>query len=161
MLVMIMGLFIAVEVVQAKDVTNIPQAVVLSLNTKYPGAIVKKWTMKNNAYTAKAMINGHKYYASFDGQGNWISTASNTNFVYKMPKVINSAYLKTPYNNWTVYFAKEVEKPSGKYYQVLVDDVNLHTGINHQMVYTQEKMLEFKADGMLTNIKDITFNPEP
>lgn len=160
-LVMVMSLFITIDVAEAKNAVNIPQAVVMSLNSKYPGAVVKKWAVKNNAYTAKAVINGHKYFATFDKRGNWISTASNTNFAYKMPKVINKAYQKSPYNNWTVYFAKKVEKPTGEFYHLLVDDVNLHVGINHQQVYTQDKMLEFKADGMLTGIKDITFNPEP
>ena len=161
MLVTIMGLFITNGIAQAKSETNIPQVVMLSLNNKYPGAIVKKWTVQGNVYTAKAVVDGHKYFATFDKHGNWISTASNVNWAYKMPKVINSAYQKSPYNNWTVYFAKKVEKPSGEFYQLLVDDVNLHVGINHQLVYTQNKMLEFKADGMLTGINDITFNPQP
>jgi len=161
MLVMVMGLLITNGIAQAKDEPGIPQAVVQSLNSKYPGAIVKKWKMQDNAYTAKAVVDGHKYFATFDKHGNWISTASTVNFAYKMPKVINSAYQRSPYNNWTVYFAKKVEKPSGEFYQLMVNDVNLHVGINHQLVYTQDKMLEFKADGMLTSIKDITFHPEP
>jgi len=160
-LIMVTGLFITNSVAQAKNATNIPQTVMLSFSNKYPGAIIKRWELRDNNYTAKAIIDGHKYFATFDKDGNWISTASNTNFAYKMPKVINSAYKRSPYNNWAVYFAKRVEKPSGEYYQLLVDDVNLHVGINHQLVYTQDKMMEFKADGELTGIKDITFHPEP
>ncbi len=53
MLVMVMGLFITNGIAQAKDAPNIPQAVMLSLNNKYPGAIVKKWKVQDNAYTAK------------------------------------------------------------------------------------------------------------
>jgi hypothetical protein len=161
MLVIVTGLFITNGIAQAKDQSNIPQAVVSSLNNKYPNAIIRKWEVQDNAYTAKTIVNGHKYFATFDKSGNWVSTVSNVNWAYKMPEVINSAYQKSPYNNWSVYFAKKVEKPSGEFYQLLVDDVNLHVGINHQLVYTQDKMLEFKADGMLTGIKDITFDPGP
>lgn len=161
MLVMVMGLFITNGPAQAKDADNIPQAVTISFNNKYPGALIKKWMLNNNCYVAKTVINGHKYFAAFDKNGNWISTALNTNFAYKMPKAISSAYKRSTYNNWTIYFAKQVAKPSGEYYQLLVDDVNLHVGINHQLVYTQEKMMEFKADGELMDIKDITLHPEP
>jgi len=161
MLVMVMGLFITNGIAQAKSENDIPQAVVLSLNNKYPGAIVKKWKVQNNAYTAKTIVGGHKYFATFDKSGNWVSTASSVNWAYKLPKIIRSAQQKTPYNNWTVYFAKKVVKPSGEFYQLMVDDVNLHVGVNNQAVLTQDKMLEFKADGTLTRIKDISSNPQP
>ena len=161
MLVMVMGLFITNGIAQAKSDNDIPQVVVLSLNNKYPGAIIKRWKVQDNAYTAKTIVGGHKYFATFDKNGDWISTASSANWAYKLPKIIRSAHQRSEYNNWTVYFAKKVQKPTGEFYQLLVDDQNLHVGVNNQSVYTRDKMLEFKADGTLTGIKDITSDPQP
>jgi hypothetical protein len=140
---------------------NIPAVVAASFNKKYPGAQVKTWHTKNSVFTAKAVINNHKYFVAFDKNGNWLNTTSNIPWQWNLPKNINTAYNKTQYNNWNVYYAKKVEKPSGEYYQIMVDDTNLHIGQNNRPLYNTDKLLEFKADGTLAMIKDITENPVP
>lgn len=139
--------------------SNIPAAVTGAFNTKYPTATLKHWQEKKGVYTAKVIIDNHKYFAAFNKDGGWLSTASNIGWTCTVPKVVNEAYRKTNYNTWHVYIVKKVEKPTGEFYQLLVDDSNLHIGQHAEPIYTVKKLLEFKADGALAMVKDITVDP--
>lgn len=150
-------------VIIAQPVRNnrVPDAVIASFIKKYPRAKLKSWKMAKGICTAKFIIDDHKSFATFDKSGNWLSTASNIRWAWNLPKAIKKAYHKTNYNNWNIYFAKRVERPSGEFYQLLVDDTNLHVGQTAQPLYTTNKLLEFKADGALAMVKDITEDPAP
>lgn len=159
--VMMMVCFSAVSIAQPANYDGIPPVVMASVSKKYPGAKIKKWQIKNGDYTAKAIIGGHKYAITLNKNGDWLSTASIIGWAHALPKVVNTAYRKTSYNTWHIYLEKKVEKPTGEFYQLLVDDSELHIGQNHEPVYTVNKLLEFKADGTLAMIKDITAAPVP
>jgi len=144
---------------QSNDTKAIPQTVVSAFSSKYPGVEIKKWKTENNRYTAKATIDNHKCFASFDANGNWLNTRSRIAWPWKLPKTVKEAYRKTKYSNWHIYTVMKVEKPLGESYVLMVDDGNLQIDATHQSVLTNDKLLEFKFDGTLTQIIDLSGDP--
>jgi len=126
---------------------NIPPNVITAFTAKYPGAAVKGWDAANNVYTAKATESGHKYFASFDQNGKWLMTTTKVNWPWHLPTVIKTAFKKSKYGQWNIYTVKIVEKPSGQFYQIAVDDRNHPIDALHNSEATENRLVEFKADG--------------
>jgi Putative beta-lactamase-inhibitor-like, PepSY-like len=144
---------------QTNDTKAIPQVVTASFKTKYPGVEIKRWKTENNKYVAKATIDNHKCFASFDANGNWLNTTSRIAWPWKLPKTVKEAFGRTKYNNWHIYTVMKVEKPSGESYALMIDNGNLQIDATHQSVVPSDKLLEFKSDGILTQVIDVSGDP--
>lgn len=144
---------------QSSNSKSIPQNIIAAFNTKYPKAAIKKWKAESGKYTIKAMIGKKQCFVQFDTTGTWISTVTKITWPWKLPKAVNSSYNKTKYWTWHISKMMRVEKPSGIYYEVIVDNGNQMTDASHQSVVLTNKLLQFKADGTLSATTDISDNP--
>ena len=143
----------------AQSTATVPDAVSASLKSKYPDAVVKKWTTVDNEYTAKTRNDGKKQYISFNNGGNWVKTVTRYNWPGHLNPVVNKAFKTSQYGAWHVYGVNVVETPAGQFYQVLVDDSNHKINSNHQELFTETRLVEFKATGELIADKNINDNP--
>jgi hypothetical protein len=140
---------------QDKNENIIPQNVITAFNNKYPNTKVKKWKMENDRFIAKAIINNSKSYAAFDTNGRWINTVTKITWPWKLPKAVNAVYKKSKYGNWHIYSMAKLERPSGNFYRIIVDNGNLTADPTHQFPLATDKLLDFKADGTLMNVVEI------
>ena len=147
------------SVAQTANSDAVPTIVVSSFQSKYPGATIKKWKSEKDKYIAKAEINNRNCFATFDRNGKWVNTISKVRGERKLPKAVYEAYQKSAYKSWNVYFIKEVEKPSGDYYHVVVNDRNARASSDNQALFNTHKLLDFKADGVLAEVVDVSNNP--
>jgi|GEM_PF-1000824 len=158
--VIIILIVVASEIkAQAMSSTRVPEAVVASFNKKYPGSKIKRWKTKENKFIAKAEINDHTSSVAFDKNGEWVSTISRITWTRQLPPVVYNAYKKSKYNALNVYYIARIEKPSGEYYRIIVDDRNSRADSNHQPLFKTDKLLEFKADGILAQVMDVSDSP--
>ncbi|HTK22371.1 MAG TPA: PepSY-like domain-containing protein [Mucilaginibacter sp.] len=141
---------------QAKSSNVIPDAVTSGFNKKYPNAKVRRWKTEENKYVAKTEINGHRCSVAFEKNGNWVNTITRIRWTHQLPSNVYEAYKKSKYNSWDVYSLAKVEKQSGDYYRVIVDDRNAKVSSDRQPLFITEKLLEFKANGTLIQVTDIS-----
>ena len=139
---------------QSDSKNNVPGAVITAFAAKYPKAEVKNWAIENDEYTAKAKGDNGKYFATFDKNGDWVKTVSKFNWPWHLTPVVRKAFKNSQYGAWHIYGINIVEKPSGQFYQVMVDDANHPVDAFHQNVSTQNRLLEFKSDGELVKEKN-------
>src|ERR1700722_3187574 len=69
----------------AQSSNSTPNAVSKAFTAKYPKAEIKKWSETNGSFTAKAKDGRQKFFATFDQNGNWLSTASKINGSGNLP----------------------------------------------------------------------------
>ena len=143
---------------QEKSDQNIPQNVEAAFSAKYPSAKLKNWKKKDNNYTARYVFSGHKYYATFDEQGNWEQTESKIGWPWHLPVTVKAALKKSKHGSWNTYSVKDVEKPTGKYYQILVDNANHPADAFHENGSNMYWVVEVKADGELIDEKNVTYS---
>jgi hypothetical protein len=137
---------------------NIPSVVTNSFAAKYPKAVAKSWKANSNQFTAKAEEGHLKYYATFDANGKWINTTTKVNWPWHLPPAIKSAFKNSKYGSWDIYTVRTVESPSGQFYQIIVDDRNHPIDAFHQEQMTENRLVEFKADGEFVKDRDIAVN---
>jgi hypothetical protein len=140
----------------AQSANNIPNCVVTAFAAKYPRAQIKKWDDVNGAYTAKATDGHQKFYATFDQNGNWISTAAKINWSWSLPSEIQSSLRNSKYAAWKIDGIKKVDSPSAGLYQVCLDDHFLHRDGAHALAFTHNKVLNITADGQIIAEKSIS-----
>jgi putative PepSY-like beta-lactamase-inhibitor len=145
-------------IAQVSSSKAIPQTVITSFNAKYPGAGVKSWKIENGKYVAKAIVDNHKCFVTFDINGNWLNTMSKIKWTWTLPKEVYESYKKTKYRAWHIDYLTKIEMPSGDFYQVIVDDSNQQPDPDHALLFASDKLLEFKPDGTLAKTLDITDN---
>ena len=143
---------------QNKSDNTVPQIIISAFNNKYPNAEVKRWKIEDDRFIAKVIIKNSKSFAAFDKNGKWINTVTKITWPWKLPKPVNAALSKTKYGNWHVYSMAKLERPSGNFYRIVVDDGNLTADATRQFPLATDKLLEFKADGTMINIVEIN-NP--
>jgi hypothetical protein len=143
---------------QDKNESVIPQVIISAFNNKYPNTEVKRWKIEDDRFIAKAIIKNSKSFAAFDKNGKWLNTVTKITWPWKLPKAVNAALNKTKYGNWHVYSMAKLERPSGNFYRIIVDDGNLTADPTRQFPLATDKLLEFKTDGTLINVVEIN-NP--
>ena len=141
---------------QAMSPTNVPEVIVASFNKKYPGSKIRKWKSKENKFIAKAEINDHVCSVVFDRNGDWVSTISRIRWTRQLPQVVYNAYKKSRYNSLNVYYIARIEKPSGETYRIIADDRNAPVDPNNQPLFITNKLLEYKSDGTLVEVTDVS-----
>ena len=146
-LLMALVMFCARVVIAQSIYKNIPPVVITTFTVKYPGAEVKNWRMSSNEYTAKASEQGHKYYATFDQNGAWVMTTKKLNWPWHLPPVIKTAFEKSRYGSWNIYTVNLLEKPSGEFYRITVNDRNHPVDIFHDDLFIQNRVIEIKSNG--------------
>ncbi len=144
---------------QSNNGADVPQNIAAAFKTKYPDAQVKSWITNNDGYTAKAKGSNGKYFASFDKSGNWTKTVTTYYWPGHLTPEVRNAFRKSEYGGWHIYRTNVVETPAGKFYQVLVDDSNHKINANHQELFTEDRLVEYKATGELVVDKNINYNP--
>ncbi|MBB3055767.1 PepSY-like domain-containing protein [Mucilaginibacter gotjawali] len=132
---------------QANNKNEVPANVQAAFTAKYPNAQVKDWEAVNEQFTAKAKEAGHKYFATFDKNGNWVNTVTKYNWPGHLSPPVKEAFKKSEYSGWHIYAINIVESPAGQVYQVMVDDANHKINANHQELFTVNHTIEFKQDG--------------
>lgn len=142
----------------AQNNTSVPEMVAASFAKKYPAAEVKKWNSSNNKFTAVAKEHGHKCLVTFDQKGNWLNTTTKVNWPWKLPQVVKAAFKKSEYKNWNMYSVRIIDKPTGQFYQILVDDRNHPVDIFHQNLVTEKRKVEIKSNGDIVNQTEDTEN---
>jgi hypothetical protein len=140
---------------QAIDKNNIPDAVTAAFTAKYPKAEVKKWTVTDDGYTAKAKQDSYTFYATFDKSSQWRETASKIAWSWDLPADVKGALRQSKYAAWRVDKLKKVETPNGDFYQVLVDNLYLQPDADHA-AFAENYILNFKPDGELFGKKSIS-----
>lgn len=126
---------------------DIPQNVTSAFAAKYPGVNADKWRLTDNGYAAKAKIEGHTYTVDFDKTGNWVQSSTKINWPWKLPAAIKTGFNNTKYKNWNMYSVRLIDKPSGRYYQITVNDANHPVDAFHQEQYTDTRLVELRSDG--------------
>ena len=140
----------------AQSSNNIPNTVTAAFSAKYPKASIKKWSEANNSYTAVARDGGQKFYATFDQSGNWVSTASKIRWSWNLPSDVSASLRNSKYAAWKIDGIKKVDSPSAGIYQVCVDDRFLHRDGAHADVFTNNKVLNIKANGEIVAVTSIS-----
>jgi|SRR5471030_2701686 len=140
---------------QAVMKNNIPDAVVAAFTAKYHKAEIKKWTVTNDGYTAKAKADGHTFYTTFDKNSQWVETTSKIAWSWDLPTDVKGALKHSKYAAWRVDKLKKVETPSGSFYQVLIDNLYLQPDADHA-AFADNYVLSFKPDGELFGKKSIS-----
>ena len=124
----------------------IPDNVIVAITAKYPNAEIKNWESTNNEYTAKVKENGHKFYATFDKNSQWIKTTSQVSRWRNLPANVRATFKESKYASWRVDKLKKVEAPSGDFYQVLVDNLYQQIDADH-MGFAENYVLNFRPSG--------------
>jgi len=140
----------------AQNANNIPAAVTNSFNAKYPNAKVNAWEADGDTFIARASINNKKSFAAFKVDGSWISTTSKVTWPGQLPAPVKSAYKNTQYYSWHVYSMSKIERPSGEFYRLVLDDANRTASFDNQSVLFDSILLDFRSDGKLTDSKGIS-----
>jgi Putative beta-lactamase-inhibitor-like, PepSY-like len=146
-------------IAQTSNEKAIPQTIITAFNAKYPGAPVKSWKVDHDRYIAKAIIDNHKSFATFNNNASWLSTTTKMAWPWKLPKAIKEAYRKTKYHSWHIYSVMKVEKGTGESFVLMIDNGNLQIDATHQSVLTNDKLLEFATDGALKQTIDLSGDP--
>ena len=142
-------------IAQAKGNNNVPDNVSSAFTAKYPAAQVKNWNATDEGYVSKAKENGSVFYATFDKKGNWMQTTTQIGRSRNLPSPVMASLKNSKYAAWRVDKIKKVETPTGNFYQVLVDNLNLQTDQAH-MGFADNIILNFQPSGELSGTKSIS-----
>jgi hypothetical protein len=140
----------------AQSSANVPNSVSAAFTAKYPKAQIKKWSETNGSYVAEAKDGHQKFYASFDQSGNWLSTASKISWSWNLPSDVRASIRNSKYAAWKIDGIKKVDSPSDGFYQVCVDDHFLHRDGAHALAFTNNKVLNIKANGEIVAVTSIS-----
>jgi len=146
-----------VAAAQGKN-NKVPEAVVSSFNSKYPNVQVKSWKTHDQMYTAKIIMDRKKAFASFDASGNWINTVSKVSWTWDLPKPVNNGFKNSTYRSWNIYDIHQIEKPSGVYYQLTVNNANSTEIAYSAGHFATERQIEFNTEGALTATRDLEYD---
>jgi hypothetical protein len=138
---------------------SVPPNVSAAFTTKYPQAQLRHWKEEKSIYMAKFELNGHKYTAIFNAQGNWIETDQNIAWPWHLPEPVKSSFQKSKHGDWNIYEVTHVENPLGTYYQIGVDNANHTVGISHAIVMDSYWLVDIKPDGELIDEKNDSAAP--
>lgn len=152
-LLIILTMFYTTQLM-AQHKKDVPAAVTAAFAAKYPKAEADNWKMTGGLYVAKATVTGYKVFTAFDANGNWLNTTSKINWPWHLPAAVKKAFNQSLYKNWNMYTVKLVEKPSGKYYQIIVDNRNHPADIYHQDLVIERRSIEITATGELVKDAD-------
>ena len=134
---------------------GVPDAVLTAFAAKYPKAEIKKWNIAKDSYTAKAVTDHQKFYASFNQNGQWLNTSSKISWSWNLPSEVRTALKTGKYAAWRGDGIKRVESPSEAFYQVCVDNAFLQPDADHALVFTENKVVSFKPTGEIFGEKSI------
>lgn len=98
---------------------SVPEAVVSSLNTKYPDARGIEWKKKGDYLIADFDVNRKDVSAWFTSNGTWHMTETDVRFE-ELPVVVKDAFTASMYSDWKV------------------DDVDKIERVDHEVVYIIE-----------------------
>lgn len=128
------------------QIRSVPSQVTESLKTKYPNAANVTWKDKITSFLAIFDIEGKKYEARFDSNGNWLSTETEIE-ESELPEDVKDGFEKSKYADWSIRNVYNIELPDNVLqYRILVAKNDL-----------QRKNLLYSTDGRL--IRDnITLN---
>ena len=140
----------------AQSSNSTPNAVSKAFTAKYPKAEIKKWSETNGSFTAKAKDGRQKFFATFDQNGNWLSTASKINGSWNLPSDIRMSLRNSKYAAWKIDGIKKVDSPTQGIYQVCVDDHFLHRDGAHATAFTNNKVLNINAGGEIVAVTSIS-----
>src|ERR1700753_1629756 len=125
----------------AQSANNVPNAVSAAFTSKYPKAEIKKWSKANENFIAEAKDGHQKFYATFDQNGNWVSTATKISWSWKLPSTVQATIHNSKYAAWKIDGIKKVDSPTEGLYQVCVDGHFLHRDGAHAGAFTNNKVL--------------------
>lgn len=98
-----------------------PEAVIQTMNQKYPGAKKVKWNIdRNQSHEAHFQLNGVKYRADFNPDGSWIETEQSLDWD-DLPQAVQAA-IKEEYDKDDIVeleYTDNAEK--GTFYDVELD----------------------------------------
>ena len=153
---LIIVMIFCVSNIFAQSTTNVPNSISAAFTAKYPKAELKKWSETNGSYVAEAKDGHQKFYATFDQNGNWLSTSTKINWSWKLPSDVQASLRSSKYAAWKIDGIKKVDSPSDGIYQVCVDDHFLHRDGAHATAFTNNKVLNIKADGEIVAVISIS-----
>jgi hypothetical protein len=140
----------------AQSADSVPTAVSTAFTAKYPKAELKKWSETNGSFTAVAKDGHQKFYATFDQSGNWLSTSSKIRWSWNLPTDVRTSLRNSKYAAWKIDGIKKVDSPTEGLYQVCVDDHFLHRDGAHALVFTNNMVLNIKANGEIVAVTSIS-----
>jgi len=153
---LIIAMIFCVSNIFAQTSKNVPNSVSAAFAAKYPKAELKKWSETKGSYVAEAKDGPQKFYATFDQNGNWVSTASNISWSWKLPSDVRASLRNSKYAAWKIDGIKKVDSPADGFYQVCVDDHFLHRDGAHATAFTNNKVLNIKANGEIVAVTSIS-----
>ena len=135
------GLFFAFNTASAQ-LRKIPAEVTESLKSKYPSASAVEWKDKITVFQADFQMNGEKYEARFNSDGQWQETEKNVD-QDKLPPAVKEGFNKSKYTDWEMKEVSYIEKKDGgEQYRILVKKSDI-----------EKKYLYFDKTGKL--VKDV------
>src|SRR5690606_9033620 len=91
----------------------IPDAVVSHFRTSYPAAQKTDWDKESNGYEVEFRLNGIKWEAYYDLNGNWLKTERDVKR-REVPNAVWTSLAKSPYAGWKVDDIEEHQTPDYK-----------------------------------------------
>jgi hypothetical protein len=92
------------------DAVDVPPPVTDAFKAKYPGAVVKEWTIEEDGYEALTDLNSMEYSISFNAKGEWLATEREITYKDLADKA-KEALSGSDFGSWEVVEVSEVEVP--------------------------------------------------
>lgn len=133
---------------QSANLKEVPAKLKDAFTSKYASASIKKWSFKNNVYTANFIFDGKKSTAFYDVNGGWIRTETNFGWTWKLPIAVKNGFYKSEFATWFIEKMKKYETPESTFYRFLIDNGDLLDGDHHD-AFLEEYISDFSANGRL------------
>jgi hypothetical protein len=108
--------FIHIDKSKYKVSGDIPDAVSMNFQAKYPHASSAKWEKDGDIFDVEFILDGQEYEAEFDKTGKWLETEKeikNSDIPEAIQKVLNTKY--------SGYKIKEAEYADSADYRILFE----------------------------------------
>jgi Fe-S cluster assembly scaffold protein SufB len=104
--------------------SEVPEAVLETFKQKFPDQKPKGWIKDSNIYQIAFQNNEKWIEVTFQEDGKWLHTKSNTVYA-NMPEDIKNTFDKSKYADWEIHQCFEVESSESKnnFYEIQLIDV--------------------------------------
>jgi hypothetical protein len=119
------------------DAVDVPPTVVDAFKAKYPGAVVKEWTIQDDGYEALTELNSTEYSVGFNARGEWLETEREIKYT-NLPDKVKEALASSDFSSWEVKEVDEIEAPDHPF----LYEIEIKSGNDKKEIY-------FSRDGNL------------
>lgn len=124
------------------NLSDIPDPVLSSFESKYPSATYVEWEMRGGYFVAELWYDGAELDVWYKEDGSWAMTETDMGVgLLSLPDAVLTSFMKSQYSEWYIDDTDKYERPGELFYRLEI-----------QTVGQPERNLFYKEDGTL--IKD-------